>query len=163
MGGIWDFISGIGKGGTEAFGNSFWPAAIMAGTSLVSNLWRDPTEGMAFGNTEAGFQQNLAAEKEMQAAQIAAQKEIAAMQAASAGKGAGAQIAAANIARDAALRQMVMKNAADALAFKLDMKKSGIAALQKARENILAGKLKEAELMSALYQNAGASLMAMRK
>jgi len=136
--------------------SSLWPVAIQSGAALVGGLLQDPYENMAYQNTPEGFAAAQAQEKEIAMAQIEAAR-------ANAAASVGAQVAAAKIAKDAAMRSMLMKNEADALAYKLDAKKSGIQALQKARENILAAKLKEAELMSALYHGAAGNIMAMRK
>lgn len=156
--GFFDFF----KDTSDSMGAYFWPTIISTGAQLASQL----TSGDDFhpyGQTEEGFNAQLALDREQLAQQMAIAKESAGAHVAAAKAAAGATVAAANIARESAMRQAVMKQVGDNLAYKLDAKKSGFQALQKAQENILAAKYKQAELMSALYQQAGASLMGMAK
>lgn len=154
------FIGSQGGGGKET---SIWPSVITTGGSLLSELFRDPYEGVAYGQTPEGYKEQLAQLLQIEQMKDATDRERIAASLAAAAQAANAQTAAARIGRDSALRQMLMRNQAEALANSLDARKSGMTALQKARENMLSAKMKEAELVSNLYAGAGQSLMGMAR
>lgn len=106
--------NGAANGGGGGGGGSFWSgmgsAAIMTGGSLLANmLKKDPQ--LPYGQTQEGFMANLENEKA-----IAAAHDATALATRGGGGGGGDGGISARIARDSAMRQMIMKAYSDNLA-----------------------------------------------
>ena len=137
MGGIGDFLGGIGDSLSGAVNSQgFWPAAIVAGGSLLNNLFNSPED---YSGQQLALQRDkFESDKALQQQQLAQALEIAKLQLAARGDGgAGSALAAARLA-DATRRKELQE-----------------AQKQNRLQNALAAaKMKQPELLTSAYGQA---------
>jgi hypothetical protein len=127
--GFWDNLS---TGLTTGLSQGSWVGPLIkSGLALTAGLAApkaDPNAGIAYGNTQAGFEAQMAFEREKLAAQLAA---------AGGGGGSGAALAAAQLSARTQLAGLKEKQMADNLAAMLRQQESAQAGAQNASNNII--------------------------
>lgn len=125
------FLDDLGSGFSTGLSQGSWIAPlIQSGLALTAGLAApktDPNAGIAYGNTQAGFEAQLAFEREKLAAQLAA---------AGGGGGSGAALAAAQLSARTQLAGLKEKQMADALAAQLRQQEGAMASNQQASQNV---------------------------
>lgn len=126
------FLDNLGTGFTQGLSQGSWVTPlIQSGLTLAAGLAApkaDPNAGVAYGNTQAGFEAQLAFDREKLAAQLAA--------AGGGGGGSGAALAAAQLSARTQLAGLKEKQMADALAAQLRQQEGAMASNQQASQNI---------------------------
>ena len=127
------FFENLGAGFTKGIGEGSWVGPlIQSGLALTAGLAApkaDPNAGVAYGNTQAGFEAQLAFDREKLAAQLAA--------AGGGGGGSGAALAAAQLSARTQLAGLKEKQIADNLAAMLRQQESAQQGAQNASNNII--------------------------
>lgn len=144
---FWDMFSGGSSGGSGGgifsnMGSSIWPAAIMAGSQLISNLFSPEYE---YKDREVALaeqqQRDLQAYREQQLAQ---NLQLAQMDAAARAAAAGAQVRAAGIG--AAAQNFATRQRADQAKFEGGLKQADILGSVGTQAGQMIGKAGDSEL-----------------
>lgn len=144
----------------DAISGDGWGSIISTGINLAGGLMApDASESMAYGNTKAGFDAQMAFEKD----KLAQSLEIARMNAAAGGAGAGAALKAAQLQYDAAMKQLKEKYLADSLALQLQGQGQSAQAQQGAANTAVTAAQNLGETGRLGFQNAAQGLTAFRK
>lgn len=125
------FLGSLSSGFSNGLSSGSWVGPlIQSGLGLAAGLTAPAAQSnVAYGNTQAGFEAQLAFEREKLAAQLAA--------AGGGGGGSGAALAAAQLSARTQLAGLKEKQMADALAAQLRQQESAQQSAQNSSNNII--------------------------
>jgi len=143
---------------TSGGGNYNWVMPLVTAGLGTIGAYNAPDPG-GYGSTEAGFQEQMAFNRE----ELAQRMEIARMNAAAAGSSSGAAVAAARIAADSQMAQLKKKIKADMLAKSMDASQGAVTLGQAAQSNLGSAAAQRGLASQQGLQNVAALLAGARR